>query len=71
METWHGRRLLARQGLACRGAGHDSRQPEPEDWDATELWWYLAHRAEMFSTHHFANRIRRKAFEHAVRNRRL
>jgi hypothetical protein len=34
----------------------------PDDWDETELGWYLVHRAEMFSTHHFANRIRRKAF---------
>jgi hypothetical protein len=43
----------------------------PDDWDETELAWYLVHRAEMFSAHHFANHIRRKAFDHAVRNRRL
>jgi hypothetical protein len=43
----------------------------PDDWDETELGWYLVYRAEMFSTHHFAKRIRRKAFDHAVRNRRL
>jgi hypothetical protein len=43
----------------------------PDDWDEPELGWNLVHRAEMFSTHHFANRIQRKAFEHALRNRRL
>jgi hypothetical protein len=43
----------------------------PGDWDETEPGPYLVHRAEMFSTHHFANRMRRKAFEHAVRNRGL
>ena len=40
----------------------------PDDWDETELWWYLVHRAEMYSTHHFA---RRKAYEHALNTRRL
>ena len=34
----------------------------PDDWAETELGWYLVHRAEMYSAHHFANRIRRKAF---------
>ena len=32
----------------------------PEDWEEIEPCWYLARRAEMFSTHHFGNRIRRK-----------
>jgi hypothetical protein len=43
----------------------------PDEGDETELGWYLVHRAEMYSTHHFANCTRRKAFERALRTRRL
>ena len=39
----------------------------PEDWDETELQWYLVHRAELF--HRTADRLRRKAYEHAERRR--
>jgi hypothetical protein len=41
----------------------------PDDWDETELGWYLVHRAEMF--HRTADRPRRMAYEHALRDRRL
>jgi hypothetical protein len=41
----------------------------PDDWDETELGWYLVHRAEMF--HRAADRLRRKAYENALRTRRL
>jgi hypothetical protein len=41
----------------------------PEDWDEIELGWYLVHRAEMFTS--TADRLRRKAYEHALRSRRL
>jgi hypothetical protein len=41
----------------------------PDDWDETELGWYLVHRAEMF--HRTADRLRRKAYENALRTRRL
>jgi hypothetical protein len=41
----------------------------PEEWDETELAWYLVHRAEMF--HRTADRLRRKAYENALRTRRL
>jgi hypothetical protein len=41
----------------------------PDDWDETKLGWYLMHRAEMF--HRTADRLRRKAYEHALRTRRL
>ena len=41
----------------------------PDDWDETELGWYLVHRAEMF--HRTADRLRRKAYENARRSRRL
>ena len=40
----------------------------PEDRDETELAW-LVHRAELFTR--TADRLRRKAYEHAVRSRRL
>jgi hypothetical protein len=43
----------------------------PAEWDEVELGWYLVPSAEMFSTHHFANRILRKAYENALRSRRL
>jgi hypothetical protein len=41
----------------------------PEDWDETELAWYLVHRAEMFTR--TSDRLRRKAYERAVKSRRL
>jgi hypothetical protein len=41
----------------------------PDDWDETELGWYLMHRAGLF--HRSADRLRRKAYEHALRSRRL
>jgi hypothetical protein len=43
----------------------------PAEWDEVELGWYLMHRAEMFSGHHFVHRIRRKALENAVRTQGL
>jgi hypothetical protein len=41
----------------------------PDNWDETELGWYLVHRAEMF--HRTADRLRRKAYENALRTHRL
>ena len=41
----------------------------PMGWDETEIGWYLIRRAELF--HRTAHRLRRKAYEHAVRSRRL
>jgi hypothetical protein len=41
----------------------------PDDWEETELAWYLVHRAELFTR--TADRLRRKAYEHALRSRRL
>jgi hypothetical protein len=41
----------------------------PDDWDETELGWYLVHRAEMFFTPK-SDRLRRKAYENALRTRR-
>jgi hypothetical protein len=41
----------------------------PEDWDETELAWYLVRRAELFTR--TADRLRRKVYEHAVQSRRL
>jgi hypothetical protein len=41
----------------------------PDDWDETELGWYLVHRAELFTR--TTDRLRRKAYEHALRSRRL
>jgi hypothetical protein len=32
----------------------------PDDWDETELGWYLVHRAEMFNTHRAGDRLRRQ-----------
>ena len=40
-----------------------------DDWDETELVWYLVHRAELFTR--TADRLRRKVYEHAVQSRRL
>jgi len=42
----------------------------PEDWEEVELCWYLARRAEMFSVPH-TDHLRRKAYEDALRARRL
>jgi len=42
----------------------------PDDWDETELGWYLVGRAELFSVSH-VDRLRRKAYEHALRSRGL
>jgi hypothetical protein len=41
-----------------------------EDWDETELGWYLVHRGEMFSTPK-SDRLRRKAYDNALRTSRL
>jgi hypothetical protein len=41
----------------------------PEDWDETELGWYLVHRAEQFAR--TTDRLRRKVYENALRSRRL
>ena len=41
----------------------------PDDWDETELGWYLVYPAEMFRRS--ADRLRRKAYENALRTRRL
>jgi hypothetical protein len=41
----------------------------PDDWDETELAWYLVRRAELFTR--TTDRLRRKAYEHALRSRRL
>jgi hypothetical protein len=42
----------------------------PEDWDEIELCWYLVRRAELFSVSH-VDRLHRKAYEDALRIRRL
>jgi hypothetical protein len=41
----------------------------PDDWDETELAWYLVHRAELFTR--TTDRLRRKAYEDALLTRRL
>jgi hypothetical protein len=41
----------------------------PDDWDETELGWYLVHREELFTR--TTDRQRRKAYEHALPSRRL
>jgi hypothetical protein len=41
----------------------------PDDWDETELGWDLVHRAEMF--HRTADRLRRIAYNNALRTRGL
>ena len=38
-------------------------------WDETEMGRYLVHRAELFTR--TADRLRRKAYEQALRSRRL
>jgi hypothetical protein len=41
----------------------------PMGWDETEMGRYLVHRAELFTR--TADRLRRKAYEQALRSRRL
>jgi hypothetical protein len=41
----------------------------PDDWDETELGWYLVHRAGLF--HRTADPLRRKFCDNALRARRL
>ena len=44
----------------------------PAEWDEIELGWYLVRRAETFSVYWAGeHRLRRKAFENAVRVRGL
>jgi hypothetical protein len=43
----------------------------PEDWDEVEIAWLLVRRAEQFNVYRSADRLRRKAFENAVRTRGL
>ena len=38
----------------------------PEDWDETELQWYLVHRAELFYIHRPSDRLRRIAYNNAL-----
>jgi hypothetical protein len=40
----------------------------PDDWDETELRWFLVHRAELLTR---TDRLRRKAYEHALQSRGL
>jgi hypothetical protein len=37
----------------------------PDDWDETELQWYLVRRAEKFCVHRATDRLRKKAHENA------
>ena len=43
----------------------------PEDWDETELQWYLVHRAELYYIHRPSDRLRRIAYINALRTRGL
>jgi hypothetical protein len=43
----------------------------PEEWDETELAWYLVHRAELFYIHRPSDRLRRIAYNNALRTRGL
>ena len=43
----------------------------PEDWDETELQWYLVRRAELFYIHRPSDRLRRIACNNALRTRGL
>jgi hypothetical protein len=43
----------------------------PEDWDETELQWYLVRRAELFYIHRPSDRLRRIAYNNALRTRGL
>jgi hypothetical protein len=42
----------------------------PDDWDETELGWYLIRRAELFFSPK-SDCLRRKAYENELRTRRL
>ena len=42
-----------------------------EDWDETELQWYLFRRAELFYIHRPSDRLRRIACNNALRTRGL
>jgi hypothetical protein len=41
----------------------------PDDWDETELGWYLVHRARLLTR--TSSCLRRRAYEHPLRSRRL
>jgi hypothetical protein len=41
----------------------------PEDWDETELQWYLVRRAEAFYVHRASDHLRRIAYNNALRTR--
>jgi hypothetical protein len=43
----------------------------PEDWDETDLQWYLVRRAELFYIHRPLDRLRRIAYNNALRTRGL
>jgi hypothetical protein len=43
----------------------------PEDWDETELAWFLVRRAEPFYIHRPSDRLRRIAYNNALRTRGL
>jgi hypothetical protein len=43
----------------------------PEDWDETELAWFLVRRAELFYIHRPSDRLRRIAYDNALRTRGL
>ena len=50
--------------------GTTSRGDLPDDWDETDLGWYLVRRAELFSIPK-SDRLRRKAYENVLRTRQL
>ena len=43
----------------------------PEDWDETKLQWFLVRRAELFYIHRLSDRLRRIAYNNALRTRGL
>jgi hypothetical protein len=43
----------------------------PENWDETELAWFLVRRAELFYIHRPSDRLRRIAYNNALRTRGL
>ena len=43
----------------------------PEEWDETELQWFLVRRAELFYIHRASDRLRRIAYNNALRTRGL
>ena len=60
-----------------RGSHADPRQHRSgarrhrEDWDETELQWFLVRRAELFYVHRSSDRLRRIAYNNALRTRGL